>query len=300
MRKFWFNPNTFGNGFLWLVAVAMQIGGWVNQIFAYILLGIAFLWTLCTIIYWLKWSKKEIPIVKGQPNLDISKYLIDTLKKIHSCDLLLKEKSVKQYLALFNGKDFRELLDNLAHRQKGYQEVFNNIKKDVGRKKLSKYNIKRHQQIDNLSDKLITSPMMMKGWSLTEIVEFCNLLDKLPEEQNAKYKGVRKLRTVDRQWNKCFKKLQDIKIEFAYILADDNLRKLIDDYIDASFAGSSLLILVDLLNKFVPGLLPTTYISSGAYAPYETILSYMTSLLLDIDRRIDTLIKPSMPYKEDS
>lgn len=53
MRKFWFSPNIFANGFLWLVGLAMQIGGWVSHLVAYILLGIALIWSICIFIYWI-------------------------------------------------------------------------------------------------------------------------------------------------------------------------------------------------------------------------------------------------------
>lgn len=214
--------------------------------------------------------------------------IIGILENIHKLDLQLKDKCVKQYLALFNGKDFRELLNNLAHRQNGYQEAFDNIRKDVRGKKLSKDEIKKQQQIDSLADKLITSPMLSKDWTLTEIVAFGNLLDQVPKEQNAKYKGIKELRKRGK-WNKYFNKLQKMKIEFADILADKDLRKMTDDYIDWSFGGSSLLIMVDLLNKFASGLLPTEYVSSGAYAPYVIIENRMTRLLEDIINRIKEL-----------
>jgi len=52
MRKFWLSRNVFANGFLWLVGLAMQIGGWISPIIAFVLLGIAFVWSICTFIYW--------------------------------------------------------------------------------------------------------------------------------------------------------------------------------------------------------------------------------------------------------
>lgn len=58
MRKFWYNPNIVGPGLLWLVGLAMQIGGWVNQSIAITLLVIAFLWFIAFAFYWLKKWKK--------------------------------------------------------------------------------------------------------------------------------------------------------------------------------------------------------------------------------------------------
>ncbi len=59
MRKFWFSPSIVGNGLLWIVALAMQIGGWVNQAIAFTLIGFAILWSVMTFLYWLIWRKKD-------------------------------------------------------------------------------------------------------------------------------------------------------------------------------------------------------------------------------------------------
>jgi hypothetical protein len=54
MRKFWLSPNTVGNGILWLVGAALQIGDWTSPTVAYVLFGIAFVWLIITVIYWLR------------------------------------------------------------------------------------------------------------------------------------------------------------------------------------------------------------------------------------------------------
>ena len=56
----------------------MQIGGWVNQTIAIVLLVIAFLWSGATIIYWLrkrarKKRGQEPKTLKGELNLDLVK-----------------------------------------------------------------------------------------------------------------------------------------------------------------------------------------------------------------------------------
>jgi len=48
-----FSPGIVGNGFLWIVALAMQIGGWENQVVAAGLLVIALLWSAAAATYWL-------------------------------------------------------------------------------------------------------------------------------------------------------------------------------------------------------------------------------------------------------
>jgi hypothetical protein len=49
-----FNPNIIGNGILWILGAAMQIGGWVSQSIAITLLVIAFIWSIAYLTYWLK------------------------------------------------------------------------------------------------------------------------------------------------------------------------------------------------------------------------------------------------------
>ncbi len=59
MRKIFSNPKIAGNGILWVVGLAMQIGGWVNQVIAITLLAFAFLWSTVLLIFWLKNRKKR-------------------------------------------------------------------------------------------------------------------------------------------------------------------------------------------------------------------------------------------------
>lgn len=59
MPKTLFNPIIVGNGILWIVGIAMQIGGWVNHTIALILLVIAFLWSIIYLVYWLKNRHKK-------------------------------------------------------------------------------------------------------------------------------------------------------------------------------------------------------------------------------------------------
>lgn len=69
MRKIWFNPNIGGNGVLWIVGAALQIGGWVNQKIAISLLVIAFIWSIATLVYWLKFRYKKT----DKPKLKVEK-----------------------------------------------------------------------------------------------------------------------------------------------------------------------------------------------------------------------------------
>lgn len=55
----WLSPNRAGNAILWVVGLAVGIGGWFNQSVAVILLSIAFLWTIASLLYWLKKHRNE-------------------------------------------------------------------------------------------------------------------------------------------------------------------------------------------------------------------------------------------------
>jgi len=42
----------------------LQIGGWVNPPVAYVLLSVAFVWTVCSVIYWRRHKRNEEQLVK--------------------------------------------------------------------------------------------------------------------------------------------------------------------------------------------------------------------------------------------
>lgn len=216
------------------------------------------------------------------------------LTRLHKCDLKLKDKAVKQYVTLFNFNDFRELCNNIATAMREHKALLENVKKDVGRKKLSKDKTKKRQQIDWLFDKL--SPMMEEEWTLKKLVSWGHLLDKLPNIQDAKYKGITTLRAIDRQWNKLFDELSNMKAEYTDIFSDDKLRTMISDYLDYSFGGSSFQLFTDLFNRFVPvEIQPSEFIKSGAYDPRVAIENRMTKLLEDITNRIRELWTDGYP-----
>jgi len=65
MRKFWFSPGIVGPAIIFLLGVAVEIGGWVNPIVAYVLFGIAGVWALCTLVYWQRSKgRRQLEILK--------------------------------------------------------------------------------------------------------------------------------------------------------------------------------------------------------------------------------------------
>jgi hypothetical protein len=230
----------------------------------------------------------KTPITAKDSN--ISKYVTDILVKMHKRTLALEKKTVTQYLDLFNVSDFLELWNNPSLAMPEHKTILSNEKRRVRRKKLSRDMAKRHEQIDDVFNHL--NPIIEVGWSLEKAVAIGHSLDRLPNEQNTKYKGIIQRREKDRRWNHLFKKLNKTKVAFAYILADKDLEKMINDYIDWSFAGSSLLFLADVFNKFVPvGIQPSVFINSGASSPYVKVEHRMTRLLEDITNKINELYR---------
>ncbi len=55
-----FIPVIALNGILWIVGLAVQVGGWVNQAIAIVLLVIALLWTIGLVWYWRKKGKDKL------------------------------------------------------------------------------------------------------------------------------------------------------------------------------------------------------------------------------------------------
>ncbi len=216
-----------------------------------------------------------------------SKYFTDILVEMHKCTLELKDKALKQYKTLFTSQDFMEFLNMFASAMPEHQNLLENVKKGTKGKKLGKDIIRQRQQIDNLWDKL--SPILKREMTLNDILAVGHLLERLPNTQNAKYKGIMALRKKNRRWNKLYGELNHTKIEFADIFANEALEKMVDDYLGYSFGGSSVHLFVELLNWFVPVLLPSEYIKSGAYDPKVIIENRMTKLLEDITNKIREL-----------
>ena len=92
MRRVWPSPNIVGNGVLWLVGVAVQIMGWINPLMGYVLLGMAFIWSVSSVIYWHK-HRSEIA------NKHITK---------KSLEVSLIGPKLRQYKDNIRGEWFRE------------------------------------------------------------------------------------------------------------------------------------------------------------------------------------------------
>ena len=73
----WKRPSIAANGILWIIGIAIQVGGWINQLFAIILLVIAGLWTIASLLSWQlsrrKGKKGGVPDEETLLLLDVGK-----------------------------------------------------------------------------------------------------------------------------------------------------------------------------------------------------------------------------------
>jgi hypothetical protein len=61
-----FYPNIAANGIIWLLGIAMQLGGWINRSIAWMLIAIAAFWTIATAIYYVKHRRKASTNITGR------------------------------------------------------------------------------------------------------------------------------------------------------------------------------------------------------------------------------------------
>ncbi len=290
MPKWWDNIQVAWG----LLIIEVGIGGVVTYLSPQIGIPIFILLVIFGIGLLIKAYKnrnKSITKVHKQGISEISKPLIDILTNLHRRNLILKDKALKQYKTLFSHSDFLELLKNISATN-GYRPTIDNVKKDIGRKKLSKDSIKKRQQVDGILGKL--SPLKDAEWTLEKITSWSYLLDKFPNIQNTKYKGIKKRQEEDSKGKRSHNKLNSIRDKYPDIFSDESLSKMIDEYLGYSFGGSSILLTRDLFNEYVPvELQPTLYVSSGIYSTESenSIERRMARILEDITGRMEELTK---------
>jgi hypothetical protein len=120
VRKFWLSPNVVGNGALWLIGGALEIGDWVSQPIAYALFGAAIVWTIFTVIYWRnrKKTKEQLVALAEGISPDLSEKLKATgrLEDISQGDALwIMAKSIEMQAK----HGYNDLLELFADRASG-------------------------------------------------------------------------------------------------------------------------------------------------------------------------------------
>jgi len=231
-------------------------------------------------------------VYKTNKGLAIAKYADSILERIEKRDLQLKDATVTQYKTLFSFNDLSTFFKFLASTDSKYVESEKDIERELEGNQLKQDKIERHQQIDNLFEKL--RPLYEKEWTLELSTAYGNKLDIFPKMQNSRYKGIMTRREKDKRWRKLLASLSNVKVEYPDIFADKELDGMINEYIDRSFGNSSLCLFVELVNWYIPvDIQPTPYIDSGTYAPYTKMHNRIVKLREDISNKIVELASES-------
>ena len=235
--------------------------------------------------------------LKEQKN-NLAKVVVGILMKIHKQDYQLANSAKKQYITLFGVKELTELLETYAATH--YPENYESAKKYAGKKKLKKDHIKRQNQIDGLFQSFFPDTYQ-EGFTFEELSQFISYFEQFTKAQNGAYCGIGNRRATDKRWQKLFNKLNNLKIEYAYLFTDEELNNMIDDYIKNSKITVSVDIFFQLVQKlFQMGLMPTKYNESGIEDLNVAIKSYMNKLLKNIAIKITELENQHIANEEQS
>lgn len=235
MRKFWLSPNIVGNGIVWLVGLAVQIGGWVSHIVAYVLFGIAFVWSLYTFVYWLAHKgKKQLETPKGVEAGNLTNILTDMHRRMGE----LKGVRLRQHFdpkrfedgapLLFDTLGLIELKDWDTFKKRLTRRLKQRIPKSPEKRRNMVWRYKVVAEAKEIVKELVNS----KQWQIPEdAVTIGKHLDSLDL-------GLGQSRDRDKQWQSLFEKTK------PYVI-DPVLRELIDKHKSYSYAFWSMSLGID-------------------------------------------------------
>ena len=259
MREFWLSPKTIGFAIPLLVGVALEIGGWVNHIVAYILFAISFIWLVIAIIYWRKHKKnggQSEVLVKETIKLD----LIDTLTAMHRRLIeLQKEKEAHMKVGF---EVFKKVLPILAHRlDKVKEEEWSTFENDIKSKIRQaippkpymsirgRFNFKKWARLNkqwkeivyvrasSIARKAKGELLNTKNWTLADAI-------KIAEWADGYGWGIKELRDNDPRWKELYESIDN------HLRIDDVLGGLIKDHIDVSHVYNNITLMVHISDKF--------------------------------------------------
>jgi len=242
MRRFWLSPNTVGNGILWLVGIALNIGGWVSHTIAYVLFGVAFAWSLYTGIYWWKNRKRiQLKTVEEAKSGDLS----NILTRMHDRMMYFKTVRTKQRI---NTGEFEKatpiLLDKFGlvrlgewddFKKKWIKEARRVIPKSPRKRESHKWRYKVLGKASELRDELKGS----KEWQIEDLEKVGEWLDGLQI-------GLGELRDNDKEYQELIKELRPH-------MSGSVQRKLIDKHISISYGYCSTLLAINYSKRLPRG-----------------------------------------------
>jgi hypothetical protein len=262
MRKFWLSPNIVLNGILWLVALAVQIGGGVSHTVAYVLFGIAFIWSLCTLAYW--WTRKGKKQLETTRGVEAGN-LTDILPDMHRRMWKLKGVRLRQR---FNAKKFEDgaplLFDSLGLVELKDWDNFEKRLKRKLKRRIPKSPEKRRSMVWRYkmvgeAKEIVRELVNSKQWQIPEDgLIIGKHLDSLGL-------GLGELRDQDKQW-------QDLSKKVAPHTIDAVLRELIDKYKSCSYAFCSISLGIDYGRRLPKNSISELYYSAlvgGKVSPDE-------------------------------
>ena len=246
-----FTKNFVGNGLLWLVGLAMQIGGWVSHTIAYVLLGVAFTWTLCTCIYWWRHRGEKTTVVQlgTAPKRE---NLTDTLTVMHR--RLVEIQREKASHTKVSAKQLEQVLPTLADRMgivksKDWHKFERNLKSRI-RRAAPRRNFRRpfifiefvkwrervHLRALSVAVEVKEELFQSQEWAFEDGIKISKWLDGYDW-------GVKKLRDNDPQWKALYESI-------SHYFRDEELRKLIKRHIDFSYIYNNVSLIVHYSQKF--------------------------------------------------
>ena len=230
-------------------------------------------------------ESKEKPQTGNTDNLE--RVVVSILNEIHKRDVKLKNAAKKQYLKLFNLKDFTELWDNFAITRSG--QTYESIKKEYEEKEVEKDKIQRRKQIDELQQKIDTI-IVVQDWTSEDYAKLASFFENFPRTQNGAYLGVGRRREINRKWQSLFHSLNNLRLEHAQVFADKELTQMIEEYFDNSKIIVTLKLIIELIETLIPSdFLPTEFLEGGVEDASIKVSNRMTKLLEDISKRITEL-----------
>jgi hypothetical protein len=215
MWKYWLSPNITINGLLWLVGIAMEIGDWTSHFIAYILLGIALLWSICTLIYWSLNKDKINRIYK------IKEYygVIPVLQKMDAHIRYLAKQESKRVI------DFKE-----------YEKVSKVTNKDIIQVKEPKpKTIKGLKKTTKKLEVIIDKKIKDEIFTIRDGVE---KLEPISSYLDAKGFGLKQQKEIDKKYMRLVSQLQ----KYLNLPLGSEINDLIDLHVRYSETGANMLL----------------------------------------------------------
>lgn len=255
MREFWLSRKTVGLAIPLILAIAFQIGGWVNPAVAYVLFSASFVWLLVALVDWRRHKKEQRqPAVLAPAATALG--LPDTLTAMHRRLVELQSQkashtripygmwrrtmpTLADRIGIVGLKDWRGFERSVTSRlrralpRKNFERIFSPAKRFVAR---AKWKDEAHRVTLAVALELQDEYVRSADWTFDDAMKASNWLDGYDW-------GVRKLRDEDPRWQGLFQSL-------STHLKDDVLCDKIQRHNDFSLVTANMRLLVHFSSKY--------------------------------------------------